>query len=55
MDIPSAELVEHLIHEKSTLIVPGVHFGMDGHLRISFGSPAAYLANGLEGIGELVV
>lgn len=54
MDVNSTELAERLIHEKSTLIVPGDHFGIDGYLRISFGSPPDYLAAGLDRIAELV-
>jgi len=36
------------------LIVPGEHFGVERHLRISFGPPADYLGAGLSRIGELV-
>ena len=34
--------------EKSVLIVPGDHFGMDGYLRIGFGSETRYLRDGLD-------
>ena len=53
-DASSTELAERLIHEKSTLVVPGDHFGVGRHLRLSFGGPAEVLASGLERIGELV-
>jgi aspartate/methionine/tyrosine aminotransferase len=49
----STELVTRLIKEKSTLIVPGDHFEMDGYLRIGFGSEPEYLAKGLSRVGEL--
>ena len=42
----SSELVERLIHEQSTYVVPGDHFGLDGHLRISIGLPEDYLLEG---------
>jgi aspartate/methionine/tyrosine aminotransferase len=45
--INSTELVTRLRVEKSVLIVPGDHFGMDGYLRIGFGEDAAYLREGL--------
>jgi len=53
--INSTALVERLIHEKSVLIVPGDHFGMDGYLRISFGLPPDYLTAGLDRIHELIL
>lgn len=55
LDVNSSELVDRLIHEKSVLIVPGDHFGLDHHLRISFGLPAEYLRGGLDRIHELIV
>jgi aspartate/methionine/tyrosine aminotransferase len=51
----SIELVEQLIHEKSVLIVPGDHFGLDHYLRISFGLPPDYLQAGRDRIHELIV
>jgi aspartate/methionine/tyrosine aminotransferase len=54
LDINSTALVERLLREKSVLIVPGDHFGVDHHLRISFGLPHSYLRGGLERIHELV-
>jgi aspartate/methionine/tyrosine aminotransferase len=50
LGIRSTELVERLIHEKSVLIMPGAHFGLDGYLRISFGLPEPYLKEGLDRI-----
>lgn len=55
LDINSTELVDRLKHEKSVLIVPGDHFGLDHHLRISFGPPPDYLKAGLGRIHELMV
>jgi aspartate/methionine/tyrosine aminotransferase len=55
LDVNSTELVERLIHEKSVLIAPGDHFGVDHHLRISFGLPPDYLRAGLDRIHELIV
>jgi aspartate/methionine/tyrosine aminotransferase len=52
--INSTELAERLFREKSVLIVPGDHFGLDHFLRISFGLPQDYLIAGLDRIHELV-
>jgi len=43
----SIELVKKLIDEKSVLIVPGEHLGLDGYLRIGFGNEEPYLRAGL--------
>jgi len=50
----SLELVEKLLHEKSVLIVPGKHFGMDHYLRIGYGSPPDYIRAGLNRIHDLL-
>jgi hypothetical protein len=55
LDIDSTRLTERLIHEKSVLVAPGEHFGVDRHLRISFGLPADYLRAALDRIHELIV
>jgi aspartate/methionine/tyrosine aminotransferase len=55
LDVNSTELMERLMHEKSVLVVPGDHFGMDHYLRISFGLPPDYLQAGLDRIHELIV
>jgi aspartate/methionine/tyrosine aminotransferase len=55
LDINSTVLTERLREEKSVLIVPGDHFGMDHFLRVSFGLPHDYLVAGLDRIHELVV
>ena len=46
--INSTELVTRLREQKSVLIVPGDHFGMDGYLRIGFGDESGYLREGLD-------
>jgi aspartate/methionine/tyrosine aminotransferase len=55
LDINSTEFTERLIKEKSVLIVPGDHFGMDKFLRISYGLPRDYLTAALDRIHELVM
>jgi aspartate/methionine/tyrosine aminotransferase len=55
LDVNSTEFVDRLMREKSVLIVPGDHFGMDHYLRISFGLPPDYLRAGLDRIHELIV
>ena len=55
LDINSTVFMERLLHEKSVLLVPGDHFGLDHFLRISFGLPHDYLRGGLDRISELIV
>ena len=50
----STDLVTRLIHEKSTLIVPGDHFEMDHYLRFGFGSEPEYVKKGLARVEELL-
>lgn len=52
--INSTELVTRLRVEKSVLIVPGDHFGMDGYLRLGFGEPPGYNRAGLDRLRELL-
>jgi aspartate/methionine/tyrosine aminotransferase len=52
--INSTTLVTRLREEKSVLIVPGDHFGMDGYLRIGFGERSDYLRQGLERLHDLL-
>jgi len=54
LDINSTEFEERLRHEKSVLIVPGDHFGMDHFVRISFGLPHDYLTAALDRISDLI-
>ena len=55
LDINSTELVERLIREKSVLVVPGDHAGLDHYVRISYGLPPDYLRGGLDRIHQLIV
>ena len=50
----STELVTRLRTQKSVLIVPGDHFGMDGYLRIGYGEDVGYLREGLNRLQELL-
>lgn len=52
--INSTTLVNKLREEKSVLIVPGDHFGMDGFLRLGFGEPPEYNKAGLDRLKELL-
>ena len=54
LKINSSQFADRLLREKSTLIVPGDHFGMDGYLRVGYGSQKEYLTTGLNRISELV-
>ncbi len=52
--INSTLLAERLRTEKSTLIVPGDHFGMDGYVRFGFGTEEDYTHAGLVRVGEML-
>jgi aspartate/methionine/tyrosine aminotransferase len=52
--VNSTELVNRLRLEKSVLIVPGDHFGMDGYLRLGFGEPPDYINAGLGRVRDLL-
>ncbi|MEW5982713.1 MAG: aminotransferase class I/II-fold pyridoxal phosphate-dependent enzyme [Acidobacteriota bacterium] len=52
--VNSTALVDRLRVEKSVLIVPGDHFGMDGYLRIGFGSETTYLRSALDRVTALL-
>ena len=54
LDISSTDLIERLRREKSVLIVPGHHFGMDHFVRMSFGLPHDYLTAALDRIHDLI-
>lgn len=54
LPISSIELVNRLLHEKSLLIIPGEHFGMERYLRIGFGYDPEKLRNGLARFDELI-
>ena len=52
LDIPSLDLVNRLIREKSVLLVPGDHFEMEGHLRFGYGPEEEYLLRALARVEE---
>ena len=51
-DVPSVEVAERVRLRQSTLIVPGEHVGLEGHLRVWLGGREAFLREGLRRIGE---
>ena len=53
-NVNSTELCKQLIHEQQTYVVPGDHFGLDHHLRISYGMPADYLNEGLSRLHQVI-
>jgi aspartate/methionine/tyrosine aminotransferase len=54
LPINSTELIHRLLHEKSVLVVPGDHFGMDHYLRVGYGPPTEYLRQALDLVHEQV-
>ncbi len=54
LDINSTEFVQRLRLKKSVLLVPGDHFGLDHHLRISFGLPHDYLLPALDRVHDFI-
>ncbi len=52
--IGSIELCDRLRRERSVLVVPGGHFGLEGYLRIGYGIPTARLTEALARVGELL-
>jgi aspartate/methionine/tyrosine aminotransferase len=52
--IDSMPLVDRLIREFSTMVVPGIQFRAERHLRIGFGMPSRILASGLAAIDRLL-
>jgi aspartate/methionine/tyrosine aminotransferase len=54
LKVNSTHLAERVLKEKSTLIEPGDHFGMDGYLRIGYGLPEDYLREGLKRVDEVI-
>ena len=49
--VASLEIAERVRVNQSTLIVPGIHVGLEGHLRIWLGGREAFLREGLRRIG----
>jgi hypothetical protein len=54
LSVNSTVLIERLLKEKSVLVVPGDHFGMDRYLRIGYGPAPDYLQQGLELVREVI-
>ena len=54
LEYNSSKLIDRLLNEKSVLIVPGDHFGLDNFVRISFGLPHDYLTSALDRIASLI-
>jgi aspartate/methionine/tyrosine aminotransferase len=52
--INSTALVNRLREEKSVLLVPGDHFGMDHYLRIGYGETPEYVTAGLSRVHDLL-
>jgi aspartate/methionine/tyrosine aminotransferase len=50
--VNSTDFAEKLRTDKSVLVVPGDHFGMDSYLRLGFGNPRDELLDGLSRIRE---
>jgi aspartate/methionine/tyrosine aminotransferase len=50
-DTPSLTIAERVRVNQNTLIVPGTHVGIEGHLRIWLGGKEQYLREGLRRIG----
>ena len=55
LDVNSTEFTDRLRTEKSVLIVPGDHFGLDRFIRVSFGLPDNHLLPALDRIHELIL
>ena len=55
LDVNSSELADRLSGDKSVLIVPGDHFGMDRFMRVSYGLPHDILIPALDRIHDMIV
>jgi aspartate/methionine/tyrosine aminotransferase len=54
LPVNSTKLMERLLKEKSVLVVPGDHFGMDHFLRIGYGPRPDYLLEALEHVNAVL-
>ncbi len=54
LDLNSTDLARRILLEKSVLVIPGEHFGLDKYIRVSYGLPHDYLNSGLERIGDVL-
>ncbi len=53
-NIGSVELADRLRRERSVLVVPGSHFGLEGYLRIGYGIPSQDLEEALGRLSDLL-
>ncbi len=53
-DVPSYDLCERIRVEQGTLVVPGVHVGLEGYLRVWYGGRQDYVTEGLRRIGAVL-
>jgi aspartate/methionine/tyrosine aminotransferase len=53
-DVPSIDLCERIRVEQSTLVVPGIHVGLEGYLRLWYGGRPEYVSEGLRRIGVVL-
>ena len=51
-DVPSLEIADRIRTGQNTLVVPGVHVGLEGYLRIWLGGQEDFLREGLTRIGH---
>ncbi len=51
-ELPSLELCERIRRNRDTLVVPGIHFGLEGFLRIWLGGRRNFLRAGLGRVGD---
>ncbi|MCJ7624578.1 MAG: aminotransferase class I/II-fold pyridoxal phosphate-dependent enzyme [Anaerolineaceae bacterium] len=54
LDVNSTVLCDRVMRAKGVLVVPGDNFGIDQHLRISFGLPAVYLNESLDRLSQVM-
>ena len=53
-DVPSVDLCERIRTAQNTLVVPGIHVGLEGYLRIWYGGRQEYITEGLRRIGVVL-
>jgi aspartate/methionine/tyrosine aminotransferase len=51
-DVPSLELANRIRTNRSTLVVPGIHVGLEGCLRLWIGGREDFMREGLSRVGE---
>ena len=54
LDISSLDLVERLRKDKGVLVIPGDHFGVEKHIRLSYALDPDYLQAGFSRIAETI-